>query len=455
MEFRNLTPFDALCYGGLDPAGAEHRIIAMKVGYRLVPDDNEAGVFHARVMDGEPLPLCMEDRYYGEPGYSSAFEESDLAPYKPKCDVLLRGQAHAPGGKPSRSWRVRFKLSLPVAPANIQTPPPRPLNPRMPLSEKQRDQWQLELQQAERTRLQAPTTRVLMDKVLQVTGERHFKRRWGRWWLSRPARARTVPLRWEYAFGGRSEVANPGHAGDPSAPSHWLNEVCFSNPLGCGWIERRHRRLANKAGQSLTRLPAPRIEDPQQPCSELVQGRHPDGEQDARAMARLAAGYGAAPAGFGIVGRAWAPRLAHAGTYDDDWLKRRWPGLPEDFDFAYWNGAPADQQIEYPLPGTRIELWHLTDPSQTPRGYLRTELPQHKPFVFLRMSNGAMVPMPLLTDTLIVDTETMELHVTHRISIPQGTPVRVIEARFETDPEAPLVKVDQAGIEVEETTDGG
>ena len=47
--------------------------------------------------------------------------------------------------------------------------------------------------------------------------------------------------------------------------------------------------------------------------------------------------------GLGAVGRWWQPRLALAGTYDDSWKQTRWPGLPEDFDFGYWNCAPEDQ----------------------------------------------------------------------------------------------------------------
>ncbi|MFK1438123.1 DUF2169 domain-containing protein, partial [Pseudomonas aeruginosa] len=87
MEFRNLTPFGALSYSALAPDGQEHPVIAMKVGYRLEPVEGQPGQCRAIVMDEEPLPLCMADTYYGEPGASSVLEESDLAPFKPYCDV--------------------------------------------------------------------------------------------------------------------------------------------------------------------------------------------------------------------------------------------------------------------------------------------------------------------------------------------------------------------------------
>ncbi len=79
-------------------------------------------------------------------------------------------------------------------------------------------------------------------------------------------------------------------------------------------------------------------------------------------MAVIAQGYGQRPAGFGILGRAWPPRLQKAGTYDQRWLDQRWPLLPKDFGFAYWNGAPEDQQID------------------SPHGFVRAPLPGHRAF---------------------------------------------------------------------------
>lgn len=157
-------------------------------------------------------------------------------------------------------------------------------------------------------------------------------------------------------------------------------------------------------------------------------------------MADVAAGYGYTPAGFGIVGRSWAPRLALAGTYDQNWEDHHWPGLPQDFDFTYWNGAPADQQVAYPTPDARIELFNLVDPRLSVDGRCDIQLPGHRPFVLLRMDNGVMLPLPLLTDTLRIDTDAMTLSMTHRISLPGTLGIRVLEARFETDPSAPIIR---------------
>ncbi|NWE80434.1 DUF2169 domain-containing protein, partial [Pseudomonas yamanorum] len=101
MEFRNLTPFDALCFSALGMDDQEYPVLVMKVGYRLLPIDGQPGQFRAEVMDEDPLALCTADRYYGEEGASSVCEESDLAPFKPRCDVIVVGNAYAPQGQPT------------------------------------------------------------------------------------------------------------------------------------------------------------------------------------------------------------------------------------------------------------------------------------------------------------------------------------------------------------------
>ena len=45
------------------------------------------------------------------------------------------------------------------------------------------------------------------------------------------------------------------------------------------------------------------------------------------------------PIGFGFTTAHWQPRARFAGTYDENWQKRRMPALPTNFDFRYFNGA--------------------------------------------------------------------------------------------------------------------
>ena len=441
MEFRNLTPFDALCFCALGMDDQEYPVLVMKVGYRLLPIDGQTGQFRVEVLEEDPLSLCTADSYYGEEGSSSVCEESDLAPFKPRCDVIVVGNAYAPQGQPAAHWNAGLRISVPVAPPSIDVPLPTPLSPGERLNQDQLFAWQAARQEALKQRSEAPTRRYLLEKHLKFTGPRQFRHSlFGGWQLSEPLPATLVPLRWEYAFGGSSVVPNPEHAVDTNTAPYLLNEVCYSNPLGRGWIEKRQEDLGYQLDNPLRELPAPQIEPIDKPVWRLVRAKHPEGEPDANGMARIAANYKNQPAGFSIVGRAWAPRLRLAGTYGTTWQQERWPGLPTDFDFGYWNGAPADQQIEFPPPAFRLELFNLTAPESTPDGSLCVELPGHRPFALLRLHNGAMLPLPMLTDTLRIDTEAMTLALTHRISLPNHLDIRVLEARFETDPNAPLIK---------------
>ena len=65
------------------------------------------------------------------------------------------------------------------------------------------------------------------------------------------------------------------------------------------------------------------------------------------------------------MGRWWLPRRALAGSYNDIWKQTRWPKLPKDFDFGYWNAAPEDQQFDYPQGGEKIMLANLVNPETT------------------------------------------------------------------------------------------
>ncbi|WP_028634791.1 DUF2169 family type VI secretion system accessory protein [Pseudomonas parafulva] len=441
MEFRNLTPFDVKCFSALAPDGQEHPVIAMKVGYRLEPIEGCPCRLRAAVIDDEPLPLCMADTYYAGIGSSSVLEESDLAPFKPRCDVIVVGHSHAPAGQPATTWEAGIRVTSTRPKQIIPDPPPPKRAPNVYLTADELQAHQariLEVRQRNREHL---TPRVLLDKTLRFTGPREFHHNFFGWHLTDPAPATRVPLRWEHAFGGASQFANPDYGHNPEAPEFLLNEVCFSNPLGCGWLEQRHEKLHyEQTGEKLASLPAPQLEHLDEPIERLLRSRHPAGPLDAAAMAEVAASYGCSPAGFGIVGRAWAPRLALAGTYDENWEDNHWPGLPQDFDFGYWNGAPVDQQVAFPTPDARLALFNLVDPSLSQDGHCEVQLPGHRPFVLMRMTNGVMLPLPMLTDTLRIDTDAMTLSMTHRISLSNSLDIRVLEARFETDPNAPIVR---------------
>lgn len=414
MEFRNLTPLHAMAFNAVDVPGNEIHVVALKAAYRLEPvqSGDPAGDTHRCVLlDGDnAVPLAMADEYEGETGKSSVKWESDLAPFKPKCDVLVRATAHAPHGVPVASWPVRVRVF--------------------------------------------DDGNMVVDKGLRVTGARSFTKGWRGWKLGDPEPAAAVPVRWEQAYGGASRVMLAPGATGASAELE-LNEVCFTNPLGRGWVEKRfldratHKSVVASPCVSLipatlpkiSEIPAPQIENWDIPTTSLDVVEHSVSALDARQMKEVAASYIAKPVGLGVVGRAWTPRLQFAGTYDEAWRKTRWPYHPADHDFHYWNGAPADQQIQWPAPAPAFELANLAPPEHTRAGFLRARLPGHRAFVALRFVSGAIVPVAMKLDTLLIDTEEMCVSVTWRAVFPLQPAVRVCEARFEVDQHAPLLRM--------------
>jgi uncharacterized protein YjbI with pentapeptide repeats len=115
------------------------------------------------------------------------------------------------------------------------------------------------------------------------------------------------------------------------------------------------------------------------------------------------------PACFGPISRTWPGRTTKSGTYDEKWLKERWPWFPNDFDWAYYNAAPEDQQLHDYLQGDE-ELYFKNLHSQYP--HYRSRLPGLRYRCFLEEKVGNEVSfreVPLNLDTLWVDMDTETL----------------------------------------------
>lgn len=404
MEFRNLTPFPAMSFDGLDQHDRRFHTVVMRLTFEVRDDGTLA---FAPVQ----TPLATSDEYYGEPNGSSVRQESDLAPYKPHTDVIVVADACAPKGQASTVFPVALRIDdASTAGAAARAP--------------------------------------VLRKVLLVWGPREWRRRHPalralglfmlpRWRLTASTPIDSLPLRYEYAYGGENKIVVgdpaarqvpkrdrlPGRqplSGNVESPDAIAHGVCERNPLGRGHAERWYLHAARPA-----RIPAPQIEAPDEVAARL--------------------GKPMTPAGFGVVGRAWTPRLALAGTYDERWLEERHPRLPADFDFAYWNGAPVDQQVTPHLSGDeRISLFNLCPQAQgTGRDadgntVLSFDLPGHLPFVLVRFDDGRLGELAARLDTLIVDAapdagdpgKKESVVCVWRATVATEPAVRVLEARM-------------------------
>ncbi len=137
-----------------------------------------------------------------------------------------------------------------------------------------------------------------LGKELAVFGDRFWKRNGGVVSvISDPVSFSEMPVAWRNAFGG------------PDFPA---------NPIGKGMVP-----VMGGDGQTLT--PLPNIE-----CRRSIIGAISDRPE---------------PAGFGVLDMMNPVRQKKTGTYDDKWLKERWPYFPDDMDYEYFNCAPPDQYM--------------------------------------------------------------------------------------------------------------
>jgi hypothetical protein len=344
-EVRNHTPYPSQYYQMVDVGDEVFHVIACRSTYDL----NRLDAQGAPQAAAEQAPLVLADQFHGQVNRSSCIQESDLAPFKPRCDVLLiHAVAHAPKAQPHKRWPVGMRIGA----------------------------W---------------------EKILSVTGPRLLERRAMGWRLTEPEPALQVPLRWEHAFGGscRWPLA-PLEGQEPELQTHYE-----ANPIGCGWVDPEWLKKSRVAD-----VDAPQLERWRQPFDQAAAQR-----MDYR------------PEGVGVVGRWWTPRREKAGTYDAQWKESRWPRLPLDFDFGYWNAAPEDQQIDYPQGGEEVHLAGLRPGG----GLMRFVLPTRLPFTRVRLHAGPILPRAMKLDTLVIDPQAMTLSCVHRMTLAARAHVRVLE----------------------------
>jgi hypothetical protein len=181
MKYDNLSPMPSLAFQTWDVNDQEFHVVVS----RMTLEFNSDGRL---VLARRQEALLQTDTYYGEANKSGVIQESDLAPFKPRCDVIVIGEAYAPAGKPASRFEAGIRISRNTIP--------------------------------------------IVDKSLMITGPRQWRKRYFRGWsLSQPTSIVSLPLRYEFAHGGSASQT-----------------VCLTNPIGCGYsdstdLKRRRSRV--------------------------------------------------------------------------------------------------------------------------------------------------------------------------------------------------------------------
>jgi len=213
-------------------------------------------------------------------------------------------------------------------------------------------------------------------KVFSVVGDRHWSAGLSGIRASPPRPFVMQPISYDLAFGGVDERHE-----DPARHAAYM-----ANPVGRGWHRNLQAKLVDGA-------PLPNTEELDRPVDA------PDGVF--------------APMAFGPLGRGWGGRLPYAGTYDQDWIDNTFPFLPADFQDDYYQAAPADQQINFPIGGEELALANLT-----PEGHTRFMLPSGKvPITFFRRKGGHEETRAVL-DTIAIHADRGLLTLAWRSTLP-------------------------------------
>jgi len=198
-------------------------------------------------------------------------------------------------------------------------------------------------------------------RTLAAVGNRYWKRTLGIARMTEPEPFTSMEIGWTHAYGG------PGN--------EW-------NPVGRG-----NGKGAVEAG--MEGHPLPNIEDPHNAIGSPRNEPH--------------------PAGFGPVHREWQPRAGKTGSYKGEWLKKRWPALPRDFDWTNFNAAPEEMQLAGYLRGDEPLFFENLHPDR-PR--YDAQLPGTRVRLFLDRGDAepfAFEEVVLHLDTLWVDMDEEEL----------------------------------------------
>lgn len=375
-EVRNHTAFPSQYFQMMDAADEIFHVMVTRVTYDLTQLDADG--FPA--LADEQQDLVDSDQFYDAENISSVIQESDYAPFKPKCDVLIaNASAWAPvngGGK---------RKALPRFPAALQ--------------------------------IDAASGAQILRKLITVTGPRTLAcRRMGGFSLSEPEPVLSVPIRYEQSFGGTNQWWRGWPAAIEDDQRMEIDLPEQHNPIGAGLIEPNWQR---KTG--LSQFPAPQIEVFEKPftAGHAETASRNAGSPDADV---------AYPAvGLGAVGRWWQPRRDKAGSYDELWKATRWPKLPADFDFAYWNAAPEDQQIDYPTGGETVKLVNLVAPDYSADGSLLFRIPKTDLKLLLHLDVGVPLFKAMNVDTVVIDLHAMQLSVVSRCVVAAASGIDVIE----------------------------
>jgi len=215
-----------------------------------------------------------------------------------------------------------------------------------------------------------------LKKSIKIIGDRFLYKGLASISVSPPKEFTRLPITYDRAYGGvDADKENPEKV-----------ETNLKNPVGVGYYPI-------SKGKALEGKFLPNTEEINHPVKK-IKGDYK-------------------PMSFGPIGRNFASRVPFAGTYDQQWLDNQAPFWPDDFDYRYFQAAPADQQIPYPKGGEAILLKNLTA-----QGLTRFKIPNLPMPVNFIPYRGKYKKLYAVIDTILIEPDLNRFMLTWRISYP-------------------------------------
>lgn len=319
MHLINQTGFQAIALPTVCHEDEHHIVVIVKGTFNI--GNAEQGL----IVADHQSEINLADVYWGKPGEFSLKYESDIAISKPGTDVALIGKARSPNG-PVRQLDVRLSVGA-------------------------------------------------LQKVVRVFGDRFWEKTASGWKMTSPKPFESMPLVYEYAYGGQDPWQ------EPDAPP----DVELRNPVGKGFAGK-------KSHKAVDRIPLPNLELPQQLISDIRQ--RPE------------------PAGFGFIARNWQPRSLMMGTYDEAWEAHRSPLLPADFNPASHAAASPGLRADHHFEGGEpVVIENVSS-----QGPINFSLPENRIKVVTYIDQQR-VEHETLMDTVVIESLRNRVILTWRVAI--------------------------------------
>jgi len=270
-----------------------------------------------------------------------------------------------------------------------------------------------------------------LEKLFKVIGPRHFEKANGNYALqaSQPEPFTRQKISYDTAYGGYEKTGHVGNNGEENY------ETFMANPVGIGYCP-------NSDPDDLIGKPLPQTEEINTPITSRKNNNY-------------------VPQSFGPVARNWYPRYTLGGTYDDKWIENIRPFLPDDFDEAYYQCAPPDQQVPHLRGGELIALFGLTPEEKT-----SFYLPKNSVPMQAILSNGDRHNLNPVIDTLTIEPDEKCFYLVWRARIALKRNVHEVDSLIVGKPSAgwerarmmdkrylPLIQLNSFKLELQQRID--